>query len=244
MKAFVLGLILLLTVAHGANLRNSIQEAPASTDPTHSLWTGNDDNIRMSIENTAIPLPPPESQDDSASPDDKLAYKLAYYYMKMFEILDKDVDSLLRKDDLTSAFVQYKWPTMDSMSVDELVTEMITSADNNGDQKLDLVEFCQFMEALWKVESFSTKMACMARITSAMGTFENLFNWLDIEKTGLDSKSIKFGLSRAIMRDLSDHEVSAIMQNGDTDSDGKLSQAEFLIAVVNGHLTPALTGTS
>lgn len=58
------------------------------------------------------------------------------------------------ESDLVHAYKAYNWPMPNDVSIEEYVKEKFKLADLTHRGKIDFVEFCHFMEDVWKYSEF------------------------------------------------------------------------------------------
>lgn len=114
----------------------------------------------------------------------------------------------------------------------------MTKFDHNGDQKLDIYEFIQLLEALFDVEQQEFEKECLTDLEEAYDVFRNLFKYLDQDRNGMITKeNWLHGMAYLMHREMNEDDVEKAFKLFDEDKDGHLDWLEFIGSVDNDILT-------
>lgn len=131
------------------------------------------------------------------------------------------------------------WPKTNPEITDDLdyAKDVVQEYDSNNKGAMDFIEFCRFMEDLWKSSDKMKEQNCNVGFEKSTKIFTKLFEWLDRDSDGsITPDDIMHGVSRIMIRDVDWPEVQNVFATHDPKKTGKISLEPFLLAIANGQL--------
>ena len=110
---------------------------------------------------------------------------------------------------------------MGDTPTDEEIEDMIVAVDTNGDGEIDFEEFLALMR-LRMGESGD----------DAENHLREVFDMFDADGSGSIDRNEMRALMKKLAQDLTEEEITLIMEEVDTDGDGEISFEEFKMLVI------------
>lgn len=132
-------------------------------------------------------------------------------FKEAFAMFDLDGSGAIETHELREVLDKLGEP-----ATDEEIQEMIELVDENGDNEIDFEEFLTLMR-LRMGESGD----------DAEANLKAVFDIFDADKSGYIDRDEMRRLMKKLAQDLNEEEISAIMEEVDTDGDGEISFEEF-----------------
>jgi Ca2+-binding EF-hand superfamily protein len=204
----------------------------------------------MSNDNFGVPMPDwiKKKGEDKIiqikDPEKITALRIIDRYRKMFDHMDfSPVDDLISFEELENAYINYNWPKIFVEEVNAIYCQkVIQKYDASKKNKLNFVEFTKYMEDLWEnIDTHNSEMVKHAFMVSK-NIFHKLFHWLDRDNdTKIQLSDMIFGISRVMLKDSNVKEVKNVFAIYDPKKTGKISQEDFVLAIINGYLKETLS---
>lgn len=203
-----------ITLLQNGKLMSSCEKA--------STWRNKDEELRQAFERFEPNLYQPQQQTksgecDTTSSDERTSCK------EVFDMFDVDHNGSISLEELQQAMTQMGL----SPSLKELYV-MFRKVDAKGDGEIDFDEFIALLEGGNMGGACACNNTDEQKVLIKERGLRQSFNMFDLDQSGfIDKKELKQVMSICLQEELSDEDVTAIMNEVDKNGDGRISFEEF-----------------